>query len=190
VGKHLEVRGRVSQSNCGGKVADVRIVNPAMILDLAKGTPSDEAVLPGMTAASSGNAPRAIAALPIATRIRVSLTSDIDLQHAANGATFQGQLAAPIALPDGVIPQGAAVVLVHDAYSRLGISSVAADGKVWRVSGKVDASGQADVSANVLRAGTTLCVCRCRHGCSRGHWALDISAPYYVSSTQRSMEYI
>jgi len=127
-----------------------------MILDLAKGTPSDEAVLPGMTAASSGNAPRAMAAIPIATRIRVSLTSDIDLQHAANGATFQGQLAAPIALPDGVIPQGAAVVLVHDAYSRLGISSVAADGKVWRVSGKVDASGQADVSANVLRAGTTL----------------------------------
>jgi hypothetical protein len=156
VGKHLEVRGRVSQSNCGGKVADVRIVNPAMILDLAKGTPSDEAVLPGMTAASSGNAPRAMAAIPIATRIRVSLTSDIDLQHAANGATFQGQLAAPIALPDGVIPQGAAVVLVHDAYSRLGISSVAADGKVWRISGKVDASGQADVSANVLRAGTTL----------------------------------
>src|ERR1041385_461390 len=50
----------------------------------------------------------------------------------------------------------AAVVLVHDAYSRPGISSVAADGKVWRISGKVDASGQADVSANVLRAGTTL----------------------------------
>jgi hypothetical protein len=28
VGKHLEVRGRVSQSNCGGKVADVQIANP------------------------------------------------------------------------------------------------------------------------------------------------------------------
>jgi hypothetical protein len=156
VGKHLEVRGRVSQSNCGGKVADVQIANPAMILDLAKGTPSDEAVLPGMTAASSGNTPHAMAAIPIATRIRVSLTTSVDLQHAANGATFQGQLAAPIALPDGVIPQGATVVLVHDAYSRLGISSVAADGKVWRVSGKIDPSGNANVSANVLPAAMTL----------------------------------
>jgi hypothetical protein len=156
VGKHLEVRGRVSQSHCGGKVADVMIANPAMILDLAKGTPSDEAVLPGMTAASTGNTPRAMAAIPIATRIHVSLTSDIDLQRAANGATFQGHLAAPITLPDGLIPQGAAVVLVHDAYSRLGISAVAADGKVWRVSGKVDPSGQVDVNGNVLRAGTTL----------------------------------
>jgi hypothetical protein len=127
-----------------------------MILDLAKGTPSDEAVLPGMTAASSGNRPRAMAAIPIATRIRVSLTSNIDLQHAANGATFQGQLAAPIALPDGVIAQGAAVVLVHDAYSRLGISSVAADGKVWRVSGKIDPSSDANVNGNVLPAAMTL----------------------------------
>ena len=125
--------------------------------NLAKGTPSDEAVLPGMTAASSGNAPRAMAAIPIATRIRVSLTSNIDLQHAANGATFHAQLAAPITLPVelGAIPQGAAVVLVHDVYSRLGIFSVAADGKVWRVSGRVH-SGDVNVNANILRAGTTL----------------------------------
>jgi len=87
---------------------------------------------------------------------KVALMSNIDLQHAANGVTFQGQLAAPITLPDGLIPQGAAVVLVHDAYSRLGISSVTADGKVWRVASKVDPSDAVNVNANVLRAGTTL----------------------------------
>ncbi len=54
-GKYLEVRGRVSQSNCGGKVADVQIANPAMILDLANGTPSDEAALPGMTVSPPPN---------------------------------------------------------------------------------------------------------------------------------------
>jgi hypothetical protein len=54
-GKYLEVRGRVSQSNCGGKVADVQVVNPAMILDLANGTPSDEAALPGMTVSPPPN---------------------------------------------------------------------------------------------------------------------------------------
>jgi len=79
-----------------------------------------------------------------------------ELTTAANGATFQGQPAAPIELPDGVIPQGAPVVLAHDAYSRLGISSVAADGKVWRVSGKLDPSGDANVNANVLPAAMTL----------------------------------
>ena len=54
-GKYLEVRGRVSQSNCGGKVADVQIGNPSMVLDLANGTPSDEAALPGMTVSPPPN---------------------------------------------------------------------------------------------------------------------------------------
>src|SRR5689334_7762802 len=117
VGKHLEVRGHVSQSNCGGKVGDVVVTSPAMILDLANGMPSDEAVLPGMTTPSSGSgqspASRAMAAIPIGTRIRVSITANIDLAHAANPSTFQAQLAAPIALPDGTISQGAAVTLSH-----------------------------------------------------------------------------
>jgi len=74
----------------------------------------------------------------------------------AGGSRRQESVAAGFAALDRRGAEDSGVVLVHDAYSRLGISSVAADGKVWRVSGKVDASGQADVSANVLRAGTTL----------------------------------
>lgn len=117
VGKHVEVRGVLGQGRCGART-DIQVNNPSMMYDLSKGTPPDEAILPGMKDAS-GNAPSgSMAAIPIATRIRVSLTSNIDLQHAPNGATFQGQLAAAVTLPDGVIPQGAAVTLWKEMILR------------------------------------------------------------------------
>jgi hypothetical protein len=130
--------------------------NPSMMYDLSKGTPPDEAILPGMKDAS-GNAPSGrMAAIPIATRLRVTLTSNIDLPHAPNGATFQGQLAAAVTLPDGVIPQGAAVTMSHSAFASLGVDSVTANGKIWRVSARIDPASGADVNANTLSAGTTL----------------------------------
>jgi hypothetical protein len=147
-GQRVEVRGMVGRGRCGAN-ADVQVNNPSMIYELAKGMPPDEEILPGMKTASSGNAPSAMAA---ATRLRVTLSGNIDLQHATNNQTFQGRLAAPVTLPDGVIPQGAAVVLEHNAWARLGVSSVTADGKIWRVSTKIDGGDD----ASVLRAGTTL----------------------------------
>jgi len=155
VGQQVEVRGRVGQGHCGANVADVQVGNPSMIFDLSKGTPSDEAILPGMKAASPGNESSAMAAIPIATRLRVTLSSNVDLRNAQNNQTFQGQLAAPVTLPDGVIPQGAAVLLIHNAYANLGVSSVTADGKIWRVAARVDGGDDA-ASASMLRAGTTV----------------------------------
>jgi hypothetical protein len=126
-----------------------------MVYDLSKGTPPDEEILPGMKPVQGGNAASAMAAIPIATRLRVSLDSNVDLAHAKNGDTFQGRLAAPVNLPDGVIPQGAAVVLVRDAYANLGVKSVAADGKIWNVSTKIDAADDAASNSN-LSARTTI----------------------------------
>jgi hypothetical protein len=155
VGKQVEVRGMLGQGRCGART-DIQVNNPSMMYDLSKGTPPDEAILPGMKNAS-GNAPSgSSAAIPIATRIRVSLTSNIDVLHAPNGATFQGQLAAAVTLPDGVIPQGAAVTMSHSAFARLGMDSVTANGKIWRVSARIDPASGADVNANTLSAGTTL----------------------------------
>jgi len=155
VGKQVEVRGMLGQGRCGART-EIQVNNPSMMYDLSKGTPPDEAILPGMKNAS-GNAPSgSSAAIPIATRIRVSLTSNIDVLHAPNGATFQGQLAAAVTLPDGVIPQGAAVTMSHSAFARLGMDSVTANGKIWRVSARIDPASGADVNANTLSAGTTL----------------------------------
>ena len=50
IGKHVEVRGRVVQSNCGGRVANVLVTDRGLIFDLDRGLPPDEAPLPGTTA--------------------------------------------------------------------------------------------------------------------------------------------
>jgi hypothetical protein len=50
VGQHFELRGMVVQGRCGGRVAEVQVNNPALVHDLAKGMPGDEAILPGMNA--------------------------------------------------------------------------------------------------------------------------------------------
>jgi hypothetical protein len=51
IGQRVEFRGYVKKA-CGGQVADISVYQPVGIFELAKGEPSDEAVLPGMTAES------------------------------------------------------------------------------------------------------------------------------------------
>jgi hypothetical protein len=65
-----------------------------------------------MKAPGLANTPSAVAAIPIATRLRVTLRNNVDLLRAKAGETFQGVLAAPVRLPDGAILHGAAVILV------------------------------------------------------------------------------
>jgi hypothetical protein len=130
VGRRLELRGKVGQDNCGAKVADALVGNPAMVYDLAKGVPSDEAILPGMkvttpeearaaraaatgptrpmptSRAMPGAAPAAtpasaIDSIPAGTQLLVSLNDGVDLLQASDGETLQGQLATPAIFPRG-----------------------------------------------------------------------------------------
>jgi len=173
VGQRLEVRGRVAQSRCGATVADIQVTVPSMIHNLADGTPPDEAILPGMTAASAPAAKPAAAnptivaadgaAIPVSTRLRVALRTDVDLLHAKDQGTFQAALAAPITLPDGVIPQGAGIILIclpstnqASASMTLHVYSVSAGGKIWQVSTDSGTPADGSTAASLLRGGTTL----------------------------------
>ena len=91
VGQRLEVRGRVAQSRCGASVADIQVMVPVMIYNLASGTPPDEAILPGMNVPPGAQAAVSVpaaapaptnpsivptdgVAIPVGTRLRVRST--------------------------------------------------------------------------------------------------------------------
>lgn len=172
VGERLEIRGRVTAPRCGAKTADLQVVIPAFVYELDKHMPDDEAVLPGMTISSPPNVHTAggaatttgsgappqpprpattaasaapASAIPPRTALVVSFPNGLDLLHATDGATYQGQLAQPVQLRGGgSIPQGAAVVLqfsrtpVHNApeyaNASLTVSAVTIDGQTVTVS--------------------------------------------------------
>ena len=181
VGQRLEVRGRVAQSRCGATVADIQVMVPSMIHNLADGTPPDEAILPGMTvppgAQNAASAPAAKPAaanptivpadgapIPVTTRLRVTLRTDVDLLRAKAQGTFQASLAAPVTLPDGVIPQGAGIILIclpstnrqASASMTLHVYSVSAGEKIWQVSTDSGTPADGSTTASLFRGGTTL----------------------------------
>lgn len=178
VGQRLEVRGRVAQSRCGGSVADIQVTVPVMIYNLANGTPPDETILPGMNVpASVQNAaampPAAITpaigptdgvAIPVGTRLRVALGPDVDMSRKRENDTFQGTLVSPITLPDGVIQQGALVVMLClPSASRTGgssltihVNSVAVGETIWQVSSNDGATSDGAPASGTLRGNTIL----------------------------------
>jgi hypothetical protein len=181
VGQRLEVRGRVAQSRCGASVADIQVTVPVMVYNLASGTPPDEAILPGMNvppgAQAAASVPAAAPAptnpsivptdgiaIPVGTRLRVTLHPDVDLSRKSANDTFQGSLAAPVTLPGDSIPQGALVVMIclpsttrpSDASMTVHAYSISAGGKIWQVSTNTGATPDGAPAPNVLRGGTTL----------------------------------
>jgi hypothetical protein len=100
----------------------------------------------------------------VTTRLRVTLRTDVDVLHAKAQDTFQASLAAPVTLPDGVIPQGAGIVLIclpstnrqASAAMTLHVYSVSAGGKIWQVSTDSGTPADGSTAASLFRGGTTL----------------------------------
>jgi hypothetical protein len=181
VGARLEVRGRVTQSRCGGTVADIQVTVPVMIYNLANGTPPDETILPGMNVPPSLQNVAAVpsatpapanpsivsadgAAIPIGTRLRVALRPDVDMSRKSENDSFQGTLVAPITLPGGVIDRGALVVMLcRPSTGKAGgtsltiqVNSVSVDEKIWQVSTNDGTTADGALAAGVLRGNTIL----------------------------------
>jgi hypothetical protein len=78
--------------------------------------------------------------------------------------TFQASLAAPVTLPDGVIPQGAGIILIclpssnrqASASMTLHVYSVSAGGTIWQVSTDNGTPADGSTAASLSRGGTTL----------------------------------
>ena len=94
----------------------------------------------------------------------MTLHPDVDLSRKSANDTFQGSLAAPVALPGDSIPQGALVILIclpsttrpGDASMTVHAYSVSAGGKIWQVSTSNGVTSDGAPASGVLRGNTIL----------------------------------
>ena len=154
VGQRLEVRGRIIRQQLGDRPAEMQVMLPTAIFELAKGEPPDEAILPGMDPSMALGSPlpthtdaeyRQMAinrpmngrprtanvgtagSSPITPgqRIFLTLLDAIHLDHAMEGSTYRAQIERPIDMVDGTTLQAGGIAILKFWRTPMAGSSLA-----------------------------------------------------------------